>query len=187
MRDYLKSFDILSDSDIDLIEAKVTLRTLQKGDFFISEGKTSREVAFVISGMLRSFYYSSSLEEVTYCFTFSGVFVSAYSSFITQKPTVENIQALSDVELLVVSRDDVLELEKMSVNWLRLFKFITEQEYVKMENRIFLLQKESAERRYEDLLENHPEFLQSIPLSYLSSYLGITQRHLSRIRRLKSN
>lgn len=184
MRDYLKSFNILSDSEIDLLEAKVVLKTLKKGDFFIKEGKTSKEVAFVVSGIFRSFYYSSLQEEVTYCFSFSNSFVSAYSSFLTQTPTAENIQALTNVELLVVSRDDILELEKSSVNWLRFFKFISDQEYVKMEKRIFLLQKETAETRYKDLLDNHPEFLQLIPLNYLSSYLGITQRHLSRIRKL---
>ncbi len=34
-----------------------------------------------------------------------------------------------------------------------------------------------------DLLTNHPEYIQQIPLQYLASYLGITQRHLSRIRK----
>jgi hypothetical protein len=61
---------------------------------------------------------------------------------------------------------------------------MAEQEYIKMEKRIFILQKESAEKRYEDLLNNQPLYLQLIPLSYLSSYLGITQRHLSRVRKL---
>jgi CRP-like cAMP-binding protein len=56
-----------------------------------------------------------------------------------------------------------------------------------MEKRIFLLQKESAEKRYEDLLTNQPTYLPLIPLNYLSSYLGITQRHLSRIRKSLSN
>jgi len=51
-----------------------------------------------------------------------------------------------------------------------------------MEKRIFLLQKESAETKYQDLLKHHPEYLNLIPLNYLASYLGITQRHLSRIR-----
>ncbi|WP_296312062.1 Crp/Fnr family transcriptional regulator [Winogradskyella sp. UBA3174] len=183
MISYLKSFNILSDEDLDLFESKVTYKKLKKGDYFINEGKTSKEVAFVISGLFRSFYYSSSEEEVTYCFTFSNSFVSAYSSFLSQTKTVENIQALTDIELFAISRDEILKLEESSTNWLRFFKFIAEQEYIKMEKRIFILQKESAEKRYEDLLTNQPEYLQLIPLNYLSSYLGITQRHLSRIRK----
>ncbi len=62
MKDYLKTFDILSNDEIDLLQNKVTYKKLKKGDYFIKEGKTSKEVAFVISGLFRSFYYSSSEE-----------------------------------------------------------------------------------------------------------------------------
>jgi CRP-like cAMP-binding protein len=184
MRNYLKSFNILSDDEIDLFESKLIHKMLKKDDYFIKEGRTSKEVAFVVSGLFRSFYYSSSEEEVTYCFAFSNSFVSAYSSFLTQTKTIENIQALTSIELLTISRNEILKLENSSKNWLRFSKLIAEQEYIKMEKRIFILQKESAEKRYEDLLTNQPRYLQLIPLSYLSSYLGITQRHLSRIRKL---
>lgn len=62
-------------------------------------------------------------------------------------------------------------------------KLIAEQQYLELENRVFQLQKETALQRYTSLLNNHPEFVQEIPLQYLASYLGITQRHLSRIRK----
>jgi len=157
MRNYLQKFNLLTENEIDLFESKVRKKRLKKGDFFIKENRISKEVAFVVSGLFRSFYYSSSEEEVTYCFTFSNSFVSAYSSFLSQTKTIENIQALTDIELLTISREE------------------------------FLLQKESAEKKYKDLLLNQPEYLQSIPLNFLSSYLGITQRHLSRIRKTITN
>lgn len=182
MKEYLQSFNILSDKDIEIFEHLVTRRTLKKGDFFIQEGMVCKEVAFIVSGLFRSFYYSSSDEDVTYCFTFENSFLTAYSSLISQVPTEENIQALTDVEMLCVSKAQIDELEQTNLNWLRLMKHIAEQEYIKMEKRVFLLQRENAEKRYQDLLENSPKYLQHIPLNYLSSYLGITQRHLSRIR-----
>ena len=183
MKTYLQKFNILTENEINNFESKVKSKKLDKGDFFIKEGRISNEVGFVVSGLFRSFYYSSLEEEVTYCFTFSNSFVSAYSSFLSQRKTIENIQALTDIELLTISREEILKLEKSSTNWLKFFKLIAEQEYIKMEKRIFLLQKESAEKKYKDLLINQPEYLQSIPLNFLSSYLGITQRHLSRIRK----
>lgn len=160
---------------------------MAKGDFFIKEGAVCREVAFVISGMFRSFYHSSNDEEVTYCFTFENTLLAAYSSYITQEPTAENIRAITDVELLSIPREALLKLEASHTNWMAFSKFLAEQEYIKMEKRVFLLQKEAAERRYEDLLNHHPEYLQLIPLNQLASYLGITQRHLSRIRKAMSN
>ncbi|WP_417887532.1 Crp/Fnr family transcriptional regulator [Zunongwangia sp.] len=187
MKKYLETFKILTKDEIDFFEQKVVRKKLKKGDFFIKEGKTCKEVGFVVSGLFRSFYHSSMEAEVTYCFTFSNSFVSAYSSFLSQNKTLENIQALTDTEILTISRDQLLKLEQSSTNWLKFFKMMAEQEYIKLEKRIFMLQMETAEKRYLDLLTNQPEYLQLIPLNYLSSYLGITQRHLSRIRKSISN
>ncbi|GGH64809.1 Crp/Fnr family transcriptional regulator [Phaeocystidibacter marisrubri] len=187
MREYLKSFDILTEDEIDLFEKLIVRKSIKKGDFFIQEGHTCKEIAFIESGLFRSYYYSSEGEEVTYCFSFSNSFTSAYSSFLSQTPTVENIQALTDCELLTISRREILKLEKTSYNWLKLFKVMAEQEFIGMEKRIFLLQRGTAEIRYRDLLSHQPEYLRLIPLSYLSSYLGVTPRHLSRIRKAISN
>ncbi len=96
---------------------------------------------------------------------------------------MENIRALTDIELFTISRDEILKLEESSTNWPRFFKFIAEQEYIKMKKIIFTLLPESAEKRFVDLLTNS----QLIPLNYLGSYLGITPRHLSRIRKSISN
>lgn len=59
---------------------------------------------------------------------------------------------------------------------------IAEEQYLELEKRVFQLQKETASQRYANLIKDHPEFIQQLPLHYLASYLGITQRHLSRIR-----
>lgn len=40
----------------------------------------------------------------------------------------------------------------------------------------------NAEQRYLSMLREEPHLLQQIPLQYLASILGVTPRHLSRIR-----
>lgn len=179
----LNQFSILSNEEIENFLALCNYKKLQKGDFFSKEDTTCNEIGFVLSGIFRSYYFSSEEEEITYCFIFPDNFITAYSSFITQNKTQENIQAITNIEMLVISREAVTKLEQSSTNWLRFLKFVAEQEYIKLEKRVFMLQKEKAETRYKDLIENKPQFLQQIPLHYLASYLGVTQRHLSRIRK----
>jgi CRP-like cAMP-binding protein len=186
MKNYLHSFDLLSDEEIDLVLRVGIEKKLGKNDFLIREGQVCKEVAFVQSGFFRSFYYNASGEETTYCFSFSGAFITAYSSLLTQEKTIENIYAMTDAVVFSIPRKEIIKLEQQSSNWLRLIKQLAEQEYLKMEQRVFLL-KESAEFRYNDLLLHHPEYLQQIPLHQLASFLGITQRHLSRIRSLYRN
>jgi len=45
------------------------------------------------------------------------------------------------------------------------------------------MMSEDAKERYLSFLEKFPNLANRIPLSYLASYLGITQSSLSRIRR----
>ncbi len=183
LRNMLNSVDILKDSEISNGLNYFEPKSFEKGDILIEAGKICNWMAFVNSGVLRNFYISSKDEEVTYCLTFPNKVISAFSSFMTQKVTFENIHALTNVELLVIKHDQYYELMNSSENWLKFSRFVAEQSYIEMENRLLALQMESAKKRYEDLLVFNPDYLQKVPLKYLASYLGITQRHLSRLRK----
>ncbi|NML23574.1 Crp/Fnr family transcriptional regulator [Pseudoflavitalea sp. G-6-1-2] len=183
MKEYLQSFNILTNEEIGLAVQAGHEKSLKKSELFITEGHTCKSVAFVKSGLFRSYYINSEGEEITYCFFFPGSFITAYASFITQTPTEENIVAAADTEIFVIPHQALIQLEKQHVNWLRFGKAIAEAEFITMEKRVISLLKEPAEKRYKRLLENHPEYVQQIPLNHLASYLGITQRHLSRLRK----
>ena len=180
---FLKSFNILTDVEIDNFVQLVEYRLLQKSAYFVKEGETCKQVAFVLSGILRTYYFSDKAEEITYCITFPNSLMTAYSSFLTGQSTQENIQAITATELLIIQKDKLDALAQQNLNWIYFLKKIAEQQYIELEKRIFQLQKTDAAMRYADLMKNQPEYIQKIPLQYLASYLGITPRHLSRIRR----
>lgn len=113
----------------------------------------------------------------------SEPFYDGTSSFITQQPTNENIEAISDVELLLFSKENIQGLEQNNPNWIKFLKIIAEQQYIELEKRIFQLQKNEGLHRYKELINKQPEYIRKVPLKYLASYLGITQRHLSRLRK----
>jgi len=179
---YLQSFDLFSNEEINQLVQLFEVRHLNKSDFFINEGKIGNEVAFVIDGLFRSFYISEEGKDITYCFRFPSQFIAAYSSFITGNPSVENIQAITKAQILVIKKEVIQKLSSHSLKWTIFLKIIAEQQYLELESRIFQLQRDSALKRYKSLIENQPTYIQKLPLQYLASYLGITQRHLSRIR-----
>lgn len=82
----------------------------------------------------------------------------------------------------MIQKKQYQELIRSSYGWLKFSNHFTEQSYVLMEERLLMLQMVSAEQRYADLIANHPEIIQQVPLKYIASYLGITQRHLGRLR-----
>ena len=67
---------------------------------------------------------------------------------------------------------------------------ITSNAYEKLssilQKRIAMLQINSAEERYDYLLKHHSVLLQTVPLRYVASFIGVTPQHLSRLRKLKT-
>ncbi|PKB18917.1 Crp/Fnr family transcriptional regulator [Flavobacterium sp. 5] len=174
----------LTSEECQLLSSLITFRKLKKGSFLIFENQVCNEISFVKSGILRSFFLNSKEEEITNCFTFENEFMTAFSSFITQKPTDENIQAITDCELEIIDKLAIERLFNSSFRWADIGRRIAENEVVNLHYRIACLQKKSAIERYETLFINHEKYIKHIPLIYLASYLGISTRHLSRIRQV---
>ncbi|WP_045457790.1 Crp/Fnr family transcriptional regulator [Sporocytophaga myxococcoides] len=182
MKNFLKSFNLLTEDEINSFLSIAEVFNLERGEYFIREGNICNTVAYVDSGILRSFYTTPEGEEMTYCISFQNSFMTAYSSFITGIPTMENVQAITPVKLLLLQKKDIEQISGNSANWLRFAKIMAENEYLELEKRVFSYQRESARERYRNLLQTRPEFIEQIPLKFLASYLGITPRHLSRLR-----
>ncbi|MCP9765676.1 Crp/Fnr family transcriptional regulator [Lacihabitans soyangensis] len=183
MKAYFNSFSILSESELILLDNHVIEKNIKKGDFLIKEGKICNEIVFIESGILRSFYINNTGDEITYCFSFENQLMSAFSSFITNNPTEENIQAIVDTKLFVLKKKDIEVLYENSLAWQKIGLILTELQFVQLEERFVSFLKLSAKQRYENLLKNYSRLINQIPLKYLATYLGITPRHLSRIRK----
>jgi len=181
--DFFRQFGILTEQEIKEAQSLFSFRELRRNDYFAREGEPCREIAYVQSGLFRSYYPDAKGSDTTFCFRFQGEMIASYSSFITGLPGNETIQALTPARLQVISREAINRLADKSVNWVRVLKVIAETEYVELEKRVLQLQKNNASQRYQELIQTQPAYINDIPLQYLASYLGITQRHLSRIRR----
>ena len=173
----------LTEDEITAIEKAYNTVEISKGDLFIAQGKICDQVAFVVSGKLRNFYFDEAGNEVTCYFVTPNNFVSAFSSFLTNAPTHENISTLEDTVLRTISKKDLETLSDLIPKMQIFRRVIVENLFITMEKRIMMLQSQSAHERYEKMLKENPEILLSVPLQYTASFLGITPQHLSRLRK----
>lgn len=183
MKSVFKSVQNFSDRELNLLDDLVQFRTLKKGELLLTENEVCNEVVFIKKGILRSFFVNHKGDEITNCFAFENEFMASFASFITEKKAEENIQALADTELEILNRKDLEKLYQSGFNWQETGRKLTELEFVNLHKRMVSFQKFSAAQRYEELYKNHQRYVQLIPLQYLASYLGVTPRHLSRIRK----
>lgn len=183
MKTYIKTLSVLSDEDLDLINPFIENRRIKKGDYLITEGQICKEIAFIKQGMLRSFFVNEKGEEITNCISFENDLMNAYSSFVKQEPTQENIQAIINTDIQFISKKNIEKLFHTSNGWQKVGRILAEIQYLNLENRILSFQKDSATTRYLNLSKSQPQYIKQIPQHYIASFLGITTRHLTRIRK----
>ena len=183
MKSVFQSIQDFSADELSLLDDLIIFRTLKKGELLLTENQVCNEIVFVEKGILRSFFVNHKGDEITNCFAFENDFMASFASFITEEKAEENIQALTDTELQVLNRKDLEKLYQSGFNWQETGRKLTELEFVNLHKRMISFQKLSGAERYRDIYQNHQKYIQLIPLQYLASYLGITPRHLSRIRK----
>ncbi|MCF6403113.1 Crp/Fnr family transcriptional regulator [Chitinophaga filiformis] len=180
---YLLHFGHLNEQQIELIKSKVIIKTTKKDKYYHEAGKVPGEVIFLVEGIMRVVYYNNKGDEITKYFIDQNNFVADINSYNQRIPSTEYIQAIVDCEYLVLTRTAMEELSMTIIGWDTIISKITAKALAEKINRISPMMTEDAKERYLMFLNNFPTLANRIPLSYIASYLGITQSSLSRIRR----
>ncbi len=155
--------------------------SLPKGHVLVHCGDICRNVYYVEKGLVRTFYLKDG-KEVTERFKAENSFTCSMSGYVTNTPDGRQIELL---EPSVIWSMPYTELEKLYDRYHeveRLGRYLITQEMVEIHHRLSELQFMPAQERYSKLIETDPSLLQRVPLGLISSYLGITQETLSRIR-----
>lgn len=180
---YLLQFGNLNKPQIELIKSKVVFKEIKKDEYYHEAGKIPREIIFLTEGVLRACYYNNQGDEVTKFFFEENNFVADINNYNQGIPSTEYLQAVTDCKYLVLSKAAMNELSMTIIEWDRIVSKITAKGLAEKLNKISPMMTEDATERYLKFLINFPTLANRIPLSYLASYLGITQSSLSRIRK----
>lgn len=168
-------------NDLKKILNAFELQKFKKNDFVVEEGKTSKYMGFVETGMFQ-YYVIKDGEERTNYVSIENTFFASVLSFISEKASLENVKALVDGSISMISKTNL----KMLLNEIPAFKdfyiSLLEVTLCGIDASRYDLIVLTAEQRYEKMLKNEPHLLQQIPLQHLASMLAVTPRHLSRIR-----
>lgn len=155
---------------------------IKKKERLLEIGDTSKYIYFIYKGAIWSYHMNNQGNEVTSWLLFEGEIVISVYSFFSQKPSFEGLQALEDCVLLRLRFEKLQELYQSFPTFNYIGRVLTEQYYIRSEEKAASLRILSAKERYNQLLKLHPHILQRVSLGYIASYLGVTQYTLSRIR-----
>ena len=98
-------------------------------------------------------------------------------------PSKQYLEALTDVDLLILRKDDINFLYDKYKIWERFGRLIIEAIFCGVEQKRKMIISTSLDEQYRDFVAAYPQILQKVPQYYIASYLGISPEHLSRLRK----
>jgi CRP-like cAMP-binding protein len=173
----------LNNEDLENIQKYFIPFSATRNTVLEEQEKTPNYLYFINSGFMRLFYYDERGEEQTTFLCAQSGFIASFSSLINQTKATENVECITDCELLKISYVDAKLLVGISEIFKNFFLVMFEKSISSATLRANDLALLNAEQRYQKIIDQQPHFIQNIPLQYIASYLGIKPQSLSRIRK----
>lgn len=180
-KDYLTSIITMDDDTFHLCYDFLKIENIKKGEFFVEEGKTCNNVAYIDQGLFRIYYLKDGME-VNTCFCKENSITSSFESLVSRTPSNQFIQAIEDSTLVKLSYENLNKLYGLSPIWQSVGLLMTEKECLRLSNRASSLSFETAMEKYKSILESEPDLLQRVSIQDIASYIGVSRETLSRIR-----
>ncbi|HEV7781453.1 MAG TPA: cyclic nucleotide-binding domain-containing protein [Chitinophagaceae bacterium] len=185
LKTYISRFVTLSDAELEYVVDEFKTKTVKKNNYLLKPGSVCKDFVFVQKGCVRLYYLQDGIE-VSVWFAFQPSSAIEIYSFISGNPSEYFIQAIEDSEVLCLPKAELNKLYKQYPQMQEMMRNFWEDVILNLIKRFTALQKDSAEKRYRDLL-NKPTYLEAIPQKYLASFIGVTPTSLSRIRKQITN
>ena len=160
------------------------VETFSKGELLVKEGQIAHRLYFLEKGTARTFYYHNAKDITSWIYR-ENVPLTAWYSFLDQKPSFENVEILEETSAISFLKED---LEKLYTQYPKLERFgrkMVEQQLSFLDAFYKGYMFMSARERYDLLLSVFPDVTLRVNLGHIASLLGISQETLSRIRAKK--
>lgn len=172
----------LTEEEKELCKTFFIPKKLRKRQYLLQEGDPNKYAAFTEKGLLRLYTVDDKGTEHIIQFAFEGWWIGDQYSFLTGEPSIYNIDALEDSELLLLTRQAEDEMMHKIPKLERYFRLILQNHLIATQRRLTNSLSKTAEQQYKEMQGNCPSFSNRIPQHMLASFLGITPETLSRIR-----
>jgi CRP-like cAMP-binding protein len=180
--DYITSLEPFSLQEIELITNRLQVKYFKKKEYLLRKGEVCKYLYIVNKGCLRTYSFGESMNECTRCLAFGNSFCTVLSSFLTQNPSPEFIQALESTEVLAINLNDFQMLRKTIYSWEKIYLMHLEKLCISYASRIDSLININAKERYDLLIRENPAIVLKLPNKVVASYIGVTQESLSRLK-----
>lgn len=182
LRHFINDPETDLESRIEEIISSFTVLSLKKNQFLVHENEVCPYFCYIESGILQHAILVEGEEKTTYLGLRNSV-TSSLNSFLNQISSRKSIKALVDTWLWVIDLETFQHLLAHNSIFQKFYHNLIQKQIMLIDDYRIDLLTLTPEERYKKLLITEPKLLQEVPLHYLASFLGISNRHMSRIRK----
>src|SRR5690606_33769694 len=113
----LKMFADFDEQELESISDCFKPKFVKKNSILLHEGNICKDFYFINTGSIRTFFIDKNGHEKTRYVMLDNHIGTALTSFISQKPSIEFIEALDETELMSINHTDFYRLNKEIDNW----------------------------------------------------------------------
>lgn len=181
--EYFNRFIPLDEKEIVFIEQVFKERRVKKRQFILQEGEICKHNTYVLEGCFRMYLVDSNGKEHNLQFAIENWWVGDIGSFHSNTPSKLNVEAIENSTILQIHKEDQLKLFTDYPKFNQIFRVLAENSMAGLQQRVLQNISSTAEERYLDFLERHPDLFNRISNVQIASYLGVTPEFLSTIRK----
>jgi CRP-like cAMP-binding protein len=164
-----------------LFEGSVS-KNYKKESFLTRQGESMKDFFRVESGIVRAMYTNGN-SSITTEFYFPGEMITCFIPAYTGEEMMQSLQAITEVSIRCCPMDIFKERLVSNTEIRNFFDKIIAVFMLEQQHRSQIFRTSSAIERYDHLLRNYPEYLETIPLKYLASFIDMKRETLSRMRK----
>ena len=182
LRQYMDSESDVFEPFIQKAANSFTFLHLKKNDYLVKEGEICQYFCYIESGILQHSILVLEEEKTSYL-ALRNTVTSSLNNFLFNKPSRKSVKAIFDCKLWVINIHVFRDLIENNPAFNQFYYNLIEKQICLIDDYRIDLLTLTPEERYKKLLATEPKLLQEVPLHYLASFLGISSRHMSRIRK----
>ncbi|PWL32281.1 Crp/Fnr family transcriptional regulator [uncultured Roseivirga sp.] len=181
LRKHIEEISKLTEEEWEFIASHFHLRRLKKHHFLVQEGQKVDHEFWIVKGLVKSYAIDAKGKEHIMQFGMENYWVSDYPAFQFKREATMNVDCLEDSVFFSLSFNDRETICHQVPAMANFFRTKSNLGYINLQQRIMSLLTQTAEERYEEILQKMPHLIQRVPKRLLASFLGVSRETLSRL------
>lgn len=175
----INSLHAIPDAAARAIRERLQQREYRRGKLLTRGDGMNNDLYFIFAGVIRGFVQEE-MRDVTTWICCENELVMCIG--VSDAGTREEIEVIEDCTLIILRDADLQYLSSQYPAVGEMLRNLLRRHCIGLKNRLLMMRPAKAEQKYSRFLHYHGHLANRVLLKYISSFLGITQETLSRVR-----